>query len=368
MKSASENLEDGSQTEEEHARKPPLTKVHTVTVCIVPPPDNVYVWKALSEMRLRLKDPGFYRWPPHVNLMYPFLKLPNRSNINNNSADTDADGHSSPNSDDEYSISKIVEQLESSTRKITPFSIRLNKLGTFGGKRRGVLWLHPDSSDELLSQTKVDRDEEPEEEPSPLIQLLRVLEDTFPVCRDQSQKGGFTPHMTLSHFPSIDEALHAKERMESPSSPFIDVHRNSTNDGHDYLEFVVDRIYLLHRKGDDGQFLRVAEIALGDNCDTSNYLASTSNNNEKYADPMPRRAMVETKIFDPPQAFPDMPNQEEEWVYQERMLLKSRRRRRGRSKGIRVPRIPDTPEVIAEKRAQRKAKKEGLGTSSTVRT
>ena len=80
-----------------------------------------------------------------------------------------------------------------------------------------------------------------------------------------------------------------------------------------------------------------------------------------------------TKIFDPPQAFPDMPNQEEEWVYKERMLMKSRRKKKNngtrggrqqqhqrRRQGTQGPRILDTPELIAEKRAQRKAKREHL--------
>eukprot|EP00536_Pseudo-nitzschia_multiseries_P006671 jgi/Psemu1/193662/e_gw1.145.99.1 len=311
MSSSSEALGDESHpTENQAAPKAQLhTKVHTVTVCVVPPPENIRVWKALSEMRSKLKDPGFYRWPPHVNLMYPFLKLPDQRKK------SESDG-----SEQSHSISNIVERLESATRKMEPFLVRLNTLGTFGGKKRGVLWLHPDSSNDL----------ETESEPSPLITLQTLLEEAFPMCRDQSQKGGsFTPHMTLSHFPSLDEASNAKEDMEFNSD--------------DCLEFMLDRIYLLQRKGDGGQFLRVAEIALGDE-------------------------PAETKMFDPPRAFPDMPTHEAEWVHNERMQLKSRRRRSNGKRGggkrrqwaSRGPRIPDTPEVIAEKRAQRKAKRERL--------
>ncbi|VEU38307.1 unnamed protein product [Pseudo-nitzschia multistriata] len=285
--------------------------------------------------------------------MYPFLKLEHPSKSDNSE---DGDGQSFPQSHDDYIVSNIVKRLESSTRKVAPFIVRLNELGTFGGKRRGVLWLHPDSGDTVLLN-KFDGSNETHRQPSPLIELQQSLEEAFPMCKDQSQKGGFTPHMTLSHFPSLEEALQAKESMESSSNPI------SSSSG---LEFVLDRIYLLERKGDSGQFLRVAEIALGDRCDASNSPSSTAN--EKNIDSSTQgTALTETKIFDPPQAFPDMPSHEEEWVYQERMAMKSRRRNsrklgggRGRQRTPGVPRIPDTPEVIAQKRAERKAKRERL--------
>jgi len=60
MNSPSENLETGQLYKEDQVRKPSQTKVHTVTVCVVPPPENDHVWQVLSEMRLILKDPGYY--------------------------------------------------------------------------------------------------------------------------------------------------------------------------------------------------------------------------------------------------------------------------------------------------------------------
>ena len=219
------------------------------------------------------------------------------------------------------------------------------------------------------------------------------------MCKDQSQKGegasSFTPHMTLSHFPCLDEALQAKESMETTVSLFnisgaSEKHSSSSsnncsspinsieNDDDDCLEFILDRIYLLQRKGDEGQFLRVAEIALGGDtttCDdtTSNIIPGGSSEDSRRPRTTAFVVAAKTKIFDPPQAFPDMPNHEEEWVYKERMLMKSRRRKnnngtRGgrqqqhqrRRQGTQGPRILDTPELIAEKRAQRKAKREHL--------
>jgi len=305
------NLEIDQVSEEEEKKprkKSRQTKVHTVTICVTPPPENVHVWQALSEMRFQLKDPGYYRWPPHVNLLYPFLELPHSSN------DVDADGESEIRSEDNLILSDIVEQLESAIKNLVPFSVRLNEFATFGGKRRGVLWLHPDSDGER-PQEKCEDKNEPEEQSSSLIRLQTSLEKAFPMCQDQSQKGGgFTPHMTVSHFPSLDEALHAKGIMEV-SSLFVDTSRNGTANNSDCLEFVVDRVYLLQRKGDEGQFLRVAEIPMG----AASGASSVANGNQ-------------TKILDPPQPFPDMPQREDEWVYKERMLQKSRRKNNRKSR------------------------------------
>lgn len=51
---------------------PPLC-AHSKTVCssvaVIPPPE---VWPPLEAIR-RIYDTGFVRWPPHVNMLYPFL-------------------------------------------------------------------------------------------------------------------------------------------------------------------------------------------------------------------------------------------------------------------------------------------------------
>ena len=287
---------------EDKPRKSPPTKLHTVTVCVVPPPENVRVWQTLSEIRKILKDPGYYRWPPHVNLLYPFIELPSHSH--------DAD----PNEESDCTLSDIVEKLETVTRKIPPFLIHLNKFGTFGGKQRGVLWLHPDSTSGLPKEN------ETKEPSSPLIQLQASLEEAFPMCADQSKKGGgFTPHMTVSHFASLDDTIEAQRTMEASYS-LADADEDGIGDKDARFRFLLDRIYLLERKGDEGQFLRVAEIALGGGNDAFDVTNTSS----------------QTKIFDPPQPFPDMPQREDEWVYNERMLMKSRRKnnrkRRGKKK------------------------------------
>lgn len=303
-----------------------IAKVHTTTVCMVPPPENNHVWEIVSKMRRDLRDPGYYRWPPHVNLLYPFLPLHTKE-VPVDGTNVIDDYSKNDNDSSILTLKHIVHKLESTIKTITPFTVCLNTFGTFGGKKRGVLWLHPESywKDIVPSESLY----------PPLNHLQQCLEDAFPMCRDQSQKGDgavFVPHMTVSHFPNLEEALQAQKRIEE-SYDLTEIH------------FLVDRVYVLERKGDGGQFLRVAEIVLGGGGGT--------------------KTPAVTRVFDPPEPFPAMVREEEDWVYDERMKMKSRRKngnigprnsgRRGRRSG---PRLLDTPEVIAIKRAARKAKKE----------
>ncbi|KAG7350505.1 2'-5' RNA ligase superfamily-domain containing protein [Nitzschia inconspicua] len=265
-------------------------KLHTVTVCMVPPPENVHVWETVSQLRHQLRDPGFFRWPPHVNLLYPFLQL-----------DREA---SWEGKDSEWTLDDIVQRLEAATATVPPFHVHLNRFGTFGATNRGVLWLHPDSTPVVVGECV---DVASTARSPPLIALQDSLENAFPMCRDQSQKGEqgrFVPHMTVSHFLSRDEALKAQETVQH----ILD--SSSSSD----LIFLMDRIYLLERTGDDGQFLRVAEIALGTSVQSALEGSST----------------VKTSILEPPQPFPDMPNVEDDWVYAERMKMKERRRKGNR--------------------------------------
>ena len=301
-------------------------KVHHVTVCMVPPPEAEFVWTTVMHMRQQLKDPGFYRWPPHANLLYPFLEIKEPQDDKNDTTTS-------------TSMNDLLNALQTAAARIEPFTVRLDKLGTFGGKQRGVLWLAPDS---FYSNATVRGDEleTKHEGVKPLLQLHKALEDVFPMCKDPTKIGSFTPHMTLSHFLNLDDALVAQRFIESKYATQLP-----------QLEFPLDRIYLLRRQGDGGQFLRMADVGLGKS-GTYQYWA------------------------DQPRPFPGMPIKEADWVYEERMKLKARRKNHGGHRGRRgggggsmrfrkdgpprSQRIPDSPEIIAARRAERQAKRERL--------
>lgn len=143
--------------------------------------------------------------------------------------------------------------------------------------------------------------------------------------------------MTLSHFASRAEAQAAQQQLTMSWWP---------NDNQ--LKFRVDEVYLMHRRGDTGggQFVRIVSIPLGEH-------------NSKRP----------TQLMQGP--FRQMPTEEYDWVKEARTIMKQRRNRRGRQeqRGRRgytrqqrssSPRVEDTPEVIAAKRAERKAKREAI--------
>jgi 2'-5' RNA ligase len=282
---------------------PRIQKLATLSVCMVPPPEEVEIWEHVTKARTQLQDPGLFRWPPHVNLLYPFINIkPKR--IEEGLVDI-----------------SVLQRLKQATQAVEPFRVTLNRFGTFGGMKRGVLWLYPSSS------TSSSDEEEP------VHKLYQSLVHEFPECT--SNRKEFNPHMTLSHFKNLQDAETAKEEAEQwwPTSS-ADVSFNLTE------------IYLLQRKGDDGQFMRVASLGLGVN--------------------------GTIQVHDPHLPFPDMPTLEEDWVRTERMALKARRNgNRGRRGGAPTTngeglvsrgrsRSTDTPEEIAAKRAARKAKRDRL--------
>jgi 2'-5' RNA ligase len=293
---------------------PPPQKFHHFTICLVPPPDSRLVWESLTRVRTQVRDPGLYRWPPHANLLYPFVDpyvvLPHES-----SSQRADDGASAP--DVALLQPKVLERLQEACRSVPPFEVRLERLGTFGGAKRGVLWMYPDSfrSDETIADDATTE---------PLLHLQATLQEAFPHCDDQQKFGTFHPHMTLSHFTNLEAAQEAQAQIEQ---------------SWEAKTFPVQEIYLLHRQGDAGQFRRVATIGLGDQC----------------------RGW---KSHHPPLPFCHMPTEEADWVREERMKLKQRRnrkgggRRGGRRQRRTSPSPPDSPEIIAQKRAERKAKRE----------
>lgn len=293
--------EPSQELSQSQARVP---KLATLTVCIVP--SAIDVWEQVTKARTQLKDPGLFRWPPHVNLLYPFIDI---------------------KSDEGLTVdAEIVSRLEAATKRVEPFTVTLEQFGTFGGKTRGILWLYPSSLAEDGSE--------------PVHTLYQSLEQEFPVCAVGNRD--FSPHMTLSHFESLQEAEAAQTEIEMwwPKEG---------------LKFELNEVYLLQRKGDNGQFMRMASLRLGQHS--------------------------AVQIHDPPLPFPDMPTVEEDWVLAERMKLKARRNGPRRSKKAAVPgengprrskkaalpgenvsrrgprRSTDTPAEIAAKRATRTAKR-----------
>ena len=301
-----------------------LRFVHHATVALVPPStpaDRVAVWERLQGTRATLKDRGYYRWPPHINLLYPYL-------------DPASDVHG-----------EVLPALAAAAATVSPFCVTLKTLGTFGGYTRGVLWLDP----EVVVAAG--------DEGSDAIYTLQAkLLAALPTVPGQSplppQLTRFRPHMTLCHFSSLAAADRAGSDLagDFAGSP---------------VSFEVAEAYVMARCGDGGQFHVVARLPLGG-----------GGNGLEGGAPSP----LEAAAVDGPDAgllrFPFMPLEEAAWVNEVRGAYKAGRRRGGTrpprpdddgpGKGEQTRRAPrdrpracttDTPEQIAEKRAARAAKK-----------
>lgn len=324
MQDVTKEMESQDTPAEGPARLPPPAKFHHYTVCLVPPEtDAKAVWQTLTQARTQLHDPGLFRWPPHANLLYPFVD-PKVKQQQQPGKEEDHDEHSVITNTTSLIDPEILQGLQGACRQVDPFTVRLERLGTFGGNKRGVLWMYPMS----CRQDDAKKNSSSNDKEEPLLELQARLQEAFPYCNEQQKVSGrFIPHMTLSHFENLDAALEAEETIES----WWDTSKT----------FGVSEIYLLYRRGDAGQFERLVTLGLG--------------------------AQGTVTVHDPPLPFVSMPREEAEWVREERMKLKARRNRKGGRGGHRRRPIgrqsrspPDTPEIIAKKRAERKAKREAL--------
>lgn len=305
-------MEDDHEEKEEKEMNrllllPPTT--HTMSICMVPPESATDVWNTIQQTRTLLKDPGLYRWPPHVNLLYPFHNIKLKCNTEDNGEDHD---------NGDAVLETLIEKLQLATQSIEPFEVHFTEFGTFGGKYRGCLWMNPKSY-KLGTFNEAQQQEETSSSdlksldlPSPIGPLLVLqaeLEKQFPTCNDvKKASGSFVPHLTVAQLPSLDDAFAARDsilRTWGVDNASVDCYWKN-------LRFTVEEIYLLKRIEDNGQFCKMATIPLG----TSSI----------------QRHGKSIHFHDPILRFESMPLYEEDWVRRERMDLKNRRNKNGRKR------------------------------------
>ena len=245
----------------------------------------------MQATRLEMRDAGIYRWPPHCNLIYPFAAKPRLA----------------------------ARDVRRACAAIEPFRLRLTAYGTFGGAKRGVLWLRPDvvagDTDALATLQST---------------LCETLGYETPAARKRSLP--FVPHFTLAHFDSLAAAAAAGDALTFEP-----------------VEFDVDAVHLLEREGHGGQFEVVEKVPLG-------------------RAPLWRLR----RLFRRKRRFRGMPTEAPDWVA-DAMAERSSRRFRGRGKRRRKRRSAAeraainarTPEDIAAIRAARAAKKKRAASSET---
>ncbi len=298
------------------------TKSHSLTVCIVPPPpppppppsfnksgtnelettNHLYkeaitpnttslAWDVLTKLRVELRDPGLYRWPPHINLLYPFVRDDTNASLTKLSK-------AARNVEPFWVLLDLSRDSSSSSSSSSETNFMSKGFGTFGSSTRGVLWVYPESF-----RSRSDKESSTIE---PILELQSLLEKEFPMCSESLKRRNFLPHLTLSSkFDSLQDARAAESGLIQPTK----------------LWFWCQEFYLLERDGEHGQFRKRATIPLGTTTTTNCTSSSTSQQQQQQQQPA-----ISCVVHDPPLGFQGMPESEEDWVAVELQALKDRRK------------------------------------------
>ena len=179
---------------------PKPRKVHTSALCWVP---SVEQQSSIQSLRA-LYDKQFDRWPPHVNVLYPFVPV------------------------DDFEDGAVA--LASAISALPPFEVVLRRLCHFNhGKKSVTAWLEPECSD------------------SAWVTLQTLAQATFPHCTDQTNRGPFVAHLTIGQF--ADEAALAPLRAQAADF--------------EPIRCTVGELCLISRAGQDEPFLVHWRVPIG---------------------------------------------------------------------------------------------------------
>ncbi|KAL6077124.1 2'-5' RNA ligase [Balamuthia mandrillaris] len=178
-------------------------KVFKSAVVVMPPKGE---WPPIQAIRAK-HDKAYVRWPPHINLLYPFIP--------------------------ERDFAQAVEPVRAALSAVQPFKVRFEGFDFFE---------HGITSTTLFCNPKV--------EPSGALHKLQAaLESVFPFCNDLSTRSsdGFHPHLTVGQF-------RGKRDLEKHKANFVATWKP--------IEFTVSEVYFISRT-DTSPFEVIHTIPLG---------------------------------------------------------------------------------------------------------
>lgn len=131
---------------------------HDTALCLIPPPST---WHLVNGVRA-LYDRAYGKWPPHINLMYPFVRP-------------------------EF-VDEAIENIRHiDLSSFSPLSIHLNKPGVFSHKKNNTIYLQPDTkSQEQLND------------------FAGVLHNAF----NRPLEHEFQPHLTVAQSEDVESDAH----------------------------------------------------------------------------------------------------------------------------------------------------------------
>jgi 2'-5' RNA ligase len=179
----------------------------------------------------RVHDRHFARWPPHINLIYPFLASPTEDEL--------SQGDGGDTQEVPCLKQTIRSRINEAVTHMRPFHVKLSAdpPGVFSHNQRSkTVWLAPSSG--------------------PIDHLQAALQAEFSECDSDSRT--FTPHLSVGQARSDASAQKLGDELKRSVSG----HSSDSGDNEYQLDWLVDKICVIERKGFHGRFKVVEAIEL----------------------------------------------------------------------------------------------------------
>ena len=168
-----------------------MTKTHRTAVVLIPPHET---WPTIQAIRVQ-HDRHYYRWMPHVTLLYPFYPR--------------------------EGWDAAIEQMVQACRRIRAFQIELATFRTFRHRGNYTIWLAPEPK-------------------TSIVELQTALWRAAPECGDtRKHGGGFTPHLSVGQVRGDERMRSLVAALRATWTP---------------IQFVAAEIQLIERNGPDDAF------------------------------------------------------------------------------------------------------------------
>ncbi|KAF2995214.1 hypothetical protein E8E13_001762 [Curvularia kusanoi] len=202
------------------ALKLPAHLTYKTAIALLPPSSITSPIEAVRSVH----DKNFKRWPPHVNLIYPFLISPLETSDSNAPRLSQA----------------IQARLERATSGMHAFQVSLDAAqpGVFThSKTSKTVWLGP------VPDENVKR-------------LQAALQAEFSECN--SDQRAFTPHLSLGQARTDRVVEQLSKEISNNVAKFCHKEEVATED----LTWLIDKVYVIERKGFHGRFTVVGSVDL----------------------------------------------------------------------------------------------------------
>lgn len=198
------------------------------------PPSSI---EAPIESLRKKHDRNFHRWPPHINLIYPFLNQPSSS------------------------LQTIKTRIQGAVGNGRHIELCLSSAGHFlHSKSSATVWLQPSEKDGANTSTC-----------QTLLDLQAELQKEFAECNADDRP--FTPHLSVGQARGGRAAEGLKAEVDQVMTDFVKTSSSTSQGPHEFndsghgdwqLDWTVDRVFVIERQGFKDRFKIVEEVLLSE--------------------------------------------------------------------------------------------------------